>query len=217
MSNLLNSIRSKDLKWSAIYLNLSPSLDSVLELDEDGKTDRLYQEKLPTLGKYLKVLSNAEFNIKQQGRLKLLMGMGNEFLEGVKYFEDSNKEVLTRLEGCNECSCLKCIKQCEFSGCSQCRSGSFVKECKDTLNLIVQRDYYIDLKNNDTYVDNRFRVLAIIESIEYNNLYIALMNINDSDDKLLLRLVRGLRGDSYEEITDVKEFNLVIDFYESVN
>ena len=57
-------------------------------------------------------------------------------------------------------------------------------------------------------------MLATIENCANDTLYIALENLLDNSDKLLLYYYPGISGDDFGEITDPDEFNLVVETYE---
>lgn len=181
-------------------------------LDLSFLKKRKYYSKLPILKKYIEMLDDAEYSSKNK---KFKLFKKDDSLLSLQQYKQDNLEVFNQFEDCSKCSCLNCIKECAFKTCSGCRVNSYIKACdKSKLNVRFHKNFILDLTNNNTGKSNRYKVLATIENCIEDNLYIALENLADNSDKLLLYYYPGISSDDFGEITDEEEFNLIVETYE---
>ena len=213
MSNTIDFINNERDTIGKVYTDITYAISEISPfLDSSILKKRKYYSKLPILKKYIDMLNDAEYSSKS--KKFNFFNRDNNILKLEEYKQD-NLEAFNQFQDCSKCACLNCIKECEFKSCSGCRTNSYIKSCdKSKLNVRFHKNFILDLTNNNTGKANRYKVLATIENCIEDNLYIALENLSDNSDKLLLYYYPGISSDDFGEITDEEEFNLVIETYE---
>lgn len=213
MSNTIDFINNERDTIGKTYTEITYAISEISPfLDSSILKKRKYYSKLPVLKKYIDMLNDAEYSSKS--KKFNFFNRDNNILKLEAYKQD-NLEAFNQFQDCSKCACLNCIKECEFKSCSGCRTNSYIKFCdKSKLNVRFHKNFILDLTNNNTGKSNRYKVLATIENCIGDNLYIALENLSDNSDKLLLYYYPGISSDDFGEITDEEEFNLVIETYE---
>lgn len=213
MSNTIDFINNERDTIGKTYTEITYAISEISPfLDSSILKKRKYYSKLPILKKYIDLLNDAEYSSKS--KKFNFFNRDNNILKLEEYKQD-NLEAFNQFQDCSKCACLNCIKECEFKSCSGCRTNSYIKSCdKSKLNVRFHKNFILDLTNNNTGKSNRYKVLATIENCIEDNLYIALENLSDNSDKLLLYYYPGISSDDFGEITDEEEFNLVIETYE---
>lgn len=213
MSNTIDFINNERDTIGKTYTEITYAISEISPfLDSSILKKRKYYSKLPILKKYIDLLNDAEYSSKS--KKFNFFNRDNNILKLEEYKQD-NLEAFNQFQDCSKCACLNCIKECEFKSCSGCRTNSYIKSCdKSKLNVRFHKNFILDLTNNNTGKSNRYKVLATIENCIEDNLYIALENLSDNSDKLLLYYYPDISSDDFGEITDEEEFNLVIETYE---
>ena len=213
MSNTIEFITKERETVGKTYTDVTYAISEVSPfLDESILKKRKYYSKLPILTKYMELLNDAEYKDKNK---KFSLFKKDDTVSQLTRYKQDNLEAFNQLNDCSKCTCLNCIKECNFRSCSGCRSNSFIKSCdKSKINVRLHKDFILSLTNNDTGRSSRYKVLATIENCELDRLYIALENLMDSNDKLILYYYPGISSDDFGEITDEDEFNLVVEAYE---
>lgn len=213
MSNTIDFINKERDTVGKTYTDITYAISEVSPfLDESIFKKRKYYSKLPILKKYIEMLNDAEYSSKN--KKFSFFSKDNSILKLEQYKQD-NLETFNQFEDCSKCACLNCIKECDFKTCSGCRVNSYIKSCdKSKLNVRFHKNFILDLTNNNTGKASRYKVLATIEDCIEDNLYIALENLSDNSDKLILYYYPGISSDDFGEITDEEEFNLVVETYE---
>ena len=213
MSSTIDFINKERETIGKSYTDITYAISEVSPfLDASTLKKRKYYSKLPILKKYMEMLNEAEYSSKNK---KFKLFKRDNTLDNLEYYKRDNLETFNQFDNCAKCSCLNCIKECDFKSCSGCKANSYIKTCdKSKINVRFHKNFILDLTNNDTGKSNRYKVLATIENCTNDNLYIALENLVDNNDKLLLYYYPGITSDDFGEITDPDEFNLVVEAYE---
>jgi hypothetical protein len=213
MSNTIDFINNERDTIGKTYTEITYAVSEVSPfLDASTIKKRKYYSKLSILKKYIEMLDDAEYSSKNK---KFSFFKKDDSILKLEQYKNDNLEAFTQFENCSKCSCLNCIKECDFKTCSGCRANSYIKSCdKSKLNVRFHKNFILDLTNNNTRKSSRYKVLATIENCVEDKLYIALENLLYSNDKLLLYYYPGISSDDFGEITDEEEFNLVVETYE---
>lgn len=213
MSNTIDFINKERDTIGKTYTEITYAISEVIPfLDATTLKKRKYYSKLPILKKYIEMLVDEEYTSKNK---KFSFFSKNESILKLEQYKQDNLEAFNQFQDCSKCTCLNCIKECDFKSCSGCRVNSYIKSCdKSKLNVRFHKNFILDLTNNNTGKASRYKVLATIENCIEDNLYIALENLLDNSDKLLLYYYPGISADDFGEITDEEEFNLVVETYE---
>ena len=213
MSSTIEFINKERNTIGKVYTDITYAISEVSPfLDDNMLKKRKYYSKLPILKEYIDMLNEAEYSDKNK---KFKLFKRNDSIDKLEEYRRNNFEAFNQFEDCSKCACLNCIKECDFKSCSGCKINSYIKSCdKSKLNVRSHKNFILDLTNNDTGKSNRYKVLATIENCSNDTLYIALENLLDNGDKLLLYYYPGISSDDFGEITDPDEFNLVVETYE---
>ncbi|NFN16787.1 DUF1292 domain-containing protein [Clostridium botulinum] len=215
MSKDLDFINDEKNYWGKIYTDIAYSIsENAPFLSEEKLKNRKYYVKSSVLKDYIKLLDSTELDCKKSGLFKLFKS--NSALDKVINFKAENRQSLKELENCSKCACLNCTFDCKFKSCTSCRFGSYIKSCdKEKINVRKHDNFIIDLTNNYTGNSSKYKVLATLENCITDKQYIILENISSSNDKLVLYYYPEIRGDSYGEITNVDEFDFVVETYQN--
>ncbi len=213
MSSTIDFINKERDTIGKTYTDITYAISEVAPfLDASTLKKRKYYSKLPILKEYIEMLNDAEYSSKNK---KFRLFKKDDTILNLEKYKQDNLEAFNQFKDCAKCSCLNCIKECDFKTCSGCKINSYIKSCdKSKLNVRFHKNFILDLTNNDTGKSNRYKVLATIENCVDDNLYIALENLADNSDKLLLYYYPGISSEDFGEITDEEEFNLIVETYE---
>lgn len=213
MSNTIDFINTERDTIGKTYTEITYAISEISPfLDSNILKRRKYYSKLPILKKYIEMLNDAEYSSKNK---KFNFFKKDDSILKLEQYKSDNSEDFIQFENCSKCSCLNCIKECDFKSCSGCKVNSYIKSCdKSKLNVRFHKNFILDLTNNNTGKSSRYKVLATLENCVEDKLYIALENLLDSNDKLLLYYYPGISSDDFGEITDEEEFNLIVETYE---
>lgn len=215
MSKDLEFINNEKNYWGKIYTDIAYAINENSPfISEENLKRRKYYVKSSVLKEYIKLLDSTELDSKKGGFFKLFKP--NSSLNNLENFKSEHIQSFKELENCSKCACLNCTFDCKFKSCSSCRFGSHIKSCdKEQLNVRTHVNFIVDLTNNDTGASAKYKVLATLENCITQNQYIILENISSSNDKLVLYYYTEIRGDSYGEITDADEFDLIVETYQN--
>lgn len=213
MSNTIDFINTERDTIGKTYTEITYAISEISPfLDSNILKRRKYYSKLPILKKYIEMLNDAEYSSKNK---KFNFFKKDDSILKLEQYKSDNSEDFIQFENCSKCSCLNCIKECDFKSCSGCKVNSYIKSCdKSKLNVRFHKNFILDLTNNNIGKSSRYKVLATLENCVEDKLYIALENLLDSNDKLLLYYYPGISSDDFGEITDEEEFNLIVETYE---
>ena len=189
MDKDLDFIETERNYWGKIYTEIMFALNEVSPFIEEKKLkQRKYYSKSDALKEYIKLLD----------------------------YKAKNREDFTQLEKCYKCTCLNCSFECNFKSCSACRSNSLLSFCdKDRVNIRKFDNFTFDLTNNDTGISSKYKALAVIEDCTIKKQYILLENLRDANDKLVLYYYPGIKEDTFGEITNVEEFDFIVETYQN--
>lgn len=213
MSKTLDFINHERETLGKTYIDIAYAINEVSPfLSNDTLSNRKYYYKSSVLKKYIDLLNEEEFNSKQK---KFSFFKKDNSIEILSKYKSDNHDDINQLNYCSKCSCLNCIKECNFQSCNGCRFNSYIKNCdKKHLNVRFHEGFILDLTNNNNGKSNRYKVLSTIEDCLSKKLYIVLENLLDKNDKLILYYYPGISNDEFGEITDENEFNLIVETYE---
>lgn len=200
--------------WGKYYTDIAFAISEISPFLEEGDLrKRRYYSKFAVMKDYIKLLDDVELDSKKKSFFNAFKS--DDRIEKLRAYKSKNAPVFKQFENCSKCACLNCVSECKFKSCSGCRQNSFIKTCdKNKINVTYHEHFRVDLRNNDSGITNTYRVLATLDDCDLDNLYIILENVRDSGDKLVLYYFPGLREDSYGEITDVEEFDFVVENYQ---
>lgn len=215
MSNTRDFVLKEKSELGEVFTKLTYAINDVTPfLEESTLKKRKYVSKVSVLSEYMRMLSQAEAEPEKRGLFSLKR---DNTVDKLLDYKQENIKTFYQLEDCANCKCLECIKDCEFKSCSGCRSGSYIKTCdKSDLDTRFHREFSLDLTNDNTGEENTYKVLATVENCKRDRLYIALENVHDVEDKLILYYFPGISGDEFGEITDFEEFEEVVQAVESM-
>lgn len=215
MSNDIDFIDEERRYWGKIYTDVAYAISEVSPfLSEKDLKNRKYYIKAPILQQYTKLLDSAEIDCKKKSIFSMFKS--NSSLTLLQDFKAKNICDFKQLEKCSKCQCLNCAFECKFKGCASCRESSLICSCdKEKTNVRKFDNFTLDLTNNDTGRSSKYKALAVVEDCNKDKLYILLQNLSNSDDKLVLYYYPGIKEDSFGEITDVDEFDFIVETYQS--
>lgn len=203
--------------WGKIYADIQFAISDVCPfIPEKRLKERKYYHKAPVLKEYTRLLDSAKLNTKKKSFFDLFKSDSSTTL--LQDYKAKNREHFVQFEHCTKCQCLNCSFECHFKSCSSCRSGSHLTSCdRERVNVRKFDNFALDLTNNDTGRQSKYKVLAVIEDCILDKLYILVENMFDSNDKLVLYYYPGIKGDTYGEITDAEEFDFVVQTYQEAD
>ena len=216
MNNDLEFIKEEKEDIGKVFVDINYAIDNVSPfLDKQVLNRRKYYIKKEVLKKYIDMLNSSEIDSSKKKSFFSSLFKDNSSLNKLHAYKDEHREDFTQLKNCSKCACLNCVKDCEFNTCLGCRPGSFIKKCdKEKINITCHENWVLDLTNNNTGKQNKYKVLATMQDCELDEQYIILQNIMDSNDKFILRYYPGISEDEYGEITDTQEFDFIVETFE---
>ena len=133
--------------------------------------------------------------------------------------EDDNKikskedtEILRQLVNCQKCKCFKCDKECIADGCNRCESDGMVSQCDNNISTVYCfSNKTFKLKSNKLRSTKEYKVLAIIEDLEYKEFFVVLLF---DKKKYVAYYYPEVGGDTFSEIKDIEDFNFAIKVFE---
>ncbi len=215
MANDIDFINEEKRYWGKVYTDVAYAINEVSPfVSEETSKKRKYFSKSSILQEYIKLLDSAEMDSKKKSLFNMFKS--NSGINLVQDFKAKNREDFKQLEKCSKCECLNCTFDCNFKSCSSCRNGSLIVTCdREKFNVRKFDNFNLDLTNNDTGRASKYKVLGLVEDSTSDKQYILLENISNSDDKLVLYYYPGIKEDTFGEITNVEEFDLVIETYQN--
>lgn len=201
--------------YGKIFVSVNYALDNVSPfLEKNQLNNRKYTTRLPILKKYIELVDTVIREESKQGLLGFLDD--DKHINTLKTYKSENSEALSQLQKCSGCACLNCTAECNFDSCIGCRTGSRIAYCDHSeINVTVHDNFTVNLTNNNTGENDKYKVLATLQNPKLNRKYIILENINNKE-KFILYYYPGISEDNYGEITDGNEFDFVVSTFESV-
>lgn len=201
--------------WGKIYTDVAYAINEISPFISEKDTKiRKYFAKASILQQYVKLLDSAEADCKKKSLFSLFKPSPS--IDLLEDFKARNRESFSLLEKCSRCECLNCAFDCNFKKCSSCRNGSKICFCdKEKVNVRKFDNFTLSLTNNNSGMSSTYEVLAVVEDCKLDRLYILLENINDTNDKLVLYYYPGIKDDSFGEISNVDEFDFVVETYQN--
>lgn len=192
--------------YKQLYATLIFGIDDVDGFLEKADLDKRRCIKLlPVLTEYKEMLENAVGDGKHKA----------EIPDSLLSFRQQHLQELEKLKDCAECKCLKCARDCNMSGCNRCDPGCKCKivSCDNKKAAIYTFDNKtVDLKNNDTGGFENLKALAVIEDLEYKQLYIVLER---GSEKVIMYYYPSIKEDSYGEISDLEDMDFAVKAFEN--
>lgn len=201
--------------YGKIYVDINYALDNVSPfIDSKQLNNRKYSTRLPALKKYIELIDTVLREEAKQGLFGFLDD--DKHIGMLKSYKNDNIEALNQLQKCSSCACLNCTAECKFDTCIGCKTGSRIAYCDHSeINVTVHDSFMLNLTNNNTGANDRYKVLATLQNAKLSRKYIILENIHNKE-KFILYYYPGVSEDNYGEITDGNEFDFVVSTYESV-
>ena len=215
MNKDLELLKSEKDIWGKVYVNISYGIDNVAPfLNENTLKIRKYHGKVDVLKKYITLLESSEAECKKNASSFLGRFKGNNSISLISSYRNDNREEFNQLKNCSKCSCLNCPKDCKFNSCRGCRPDSLIKKCDhEKINMTVHDNFILNLTNNSTGRPSSYKVLATLQDCELQRQYIIIENIIDKEDKFVLYYYPGISEDDYGEISDVEEFDFIVETF----
>jgi hypothetical protein len=195
--------------------------DVIFALEEIGEfvpkeqlQERKFVEYLPVLKRYIDMLKDAEIDNHDKGVFGKLFSWNNSQSAVIEKFKLENVEKFDQIRSCVNCKCLTCPSECIMEGCNRCEKGGRVAKCdRKTTCIYTFTGKKLHLTNNKTGEPNVYNVLSIVQDKEYDQLFI-IIELNG--EKFILYFHPGVSEDTYEEISDVEDFNFALNSYEQI-
>lgn len=215
MKSAFEIITKEKEKWGKIYTDIYYAIDNIAPfLSEDFLKRKKFYVKGKVLKEYIKLLEEEEQKSNKKGLFSMFSSPN---INSINSYKASNQDNFNQLDKCTKCACLNCVVECSFKTCNSCRRNSYIKTCDHSkLNVRIHENFMLDLTNNDTGKEDRYEVLATLEDCVKNQEYIIIENIRDINDRYILYLYPGIKEDTYGEITDEDEFDLIAQSYETL-
>ena len=203
--------------WGKYYTDIAFAISEISPfIDEEKLKKRKYYSKFGLMREYIDLLDKTELDSNKKSFMNLFKS--DDRIEKLQGFKHKNMKVFKQFENCSKCSCLNCVAECKFQSCSGCRENSYIKSCdKERINVHYHQNFIINLVNNDTGNRNSYKTLATFQDCELNKLYIALENVRDENDKLILHYYPGIKDDNFGEITSVDEFDFIVETFQQAD
>lgn len=208
-------IKEEKNKYGKIYVDISYAIDNISPFLGDDLKKRRYAVKLAPLKKYIELLESAESEVSKGGFLSMFKD--DKYIDLLNDYKREHREDLSQLEKCSRCSCLNCTANCRFDSCLGCRDGAHIVQCDHKkINVILHDNFFLNLTNNDTGEDDKFKVLATLQDTEKDMHYIITESLRNND-KFILHYFPGIKEDTYGEITDEEEFDFIASTFQSID
>lgn len=214
MSKAEDFIKEEKEHYGKIYIDINYAIDNITPFLGEGIKKRKYSHKLLPLKKYIELLDSANSEVSKSGLLGIFKD--EKYIDLLKGYKADNLELFNCLENCSNCKCLNCVEECSFSCCEGCRDGARIAECDHKkINVTLHDNFSLNLTNNDTGKDERYKVLATLEDIEKDKRYIITSNVY-TGDKYILYYYPGIKEDTFGEIKDEDEFDFIASTFENI-
>ena len=228
MSSTQDFIKNEKDHYGKLYVDIAYAVDNITPfLDPSIIRIRKYTVKLPIIKKYIALLESSESESKKGGFLNLFNG--TKYIDLLQQYKNDNRDDFKQLEKCKGCACLNCTVECKFDSCLGCRRGSNITSCDHKkINITLHDEFFLNLKNNNTGRDDRYKVLATLQDVQINSFneqtgkqevgqkYIVIENINNKE-RFILYYYCGISEDTYGEIKNPEEFDLVSSIFQSTD
>ncbi|SHJ77911.1 DUF1292 domain-containing protein [Tepidibacter formicigenes] len=218
MDNIENFLKEEQDKYEKIYIDINYAIDNISDfISKENISKRKYVSKLSVIKDYLDLIKNTNDKLNKKSIFKLFNNKDKYKNDLIKYKIEHDRD-FKQLNNCLKCSCLNCVKECNFDTCLGCRFDSKIVYCDhEKINVTAHHNFILDLINNNTGEKDKYEVLATIQDISKDKRYIVIRNINDFNEKYILYYYPGIIEDSYGEIIDVEEFDYIAQIFSSCN
>ena len=219
MGKDIDFLNSEKRHWGKIYADIELAISEISQFVTEKKLkERKYYNKAPILKEYNRLLDSSIAYSNSNKKSFFSFFKSDPNMKLIQDYKAKNRETFKQFEKCTKCQCLNCSFECNFKGCASCRDNSLLTYCdKDRVNVRKFDNFTLDLTNNDTGKQSKYKVLAVIEDCELDKLYILVENMYDSNDKLVLYYYPGIKEDTYGEITDAEEFDFIVQTYQEAD
>lgn len=216
MGKALEYIKKEQEKYGEIYYNINNAVSEISPfLDKNQLRDRKYVSRLPVLKKYIEKLGEIEGIESKDGIFGFMNDDKN--INDLETYKFQNIDSINQLERCSGCACLNCTSKCNFDSCLGCRKGARIAWCDhEKINVILHDNFILDLTNDRTGREERFKVLATLQDPKGDRRYIIIEGLS-SKDKYILYYYPGISEDTYGEISDEQEFDFIVSTYEGID
>lgn len=216
MSRVNEFINSEKDHYGKIFVDINYAIDNVSPfLDKEILNKRKYSTKITILKKYIELIESTESEINHGSFFNKFRG--DKYISLLESYKHANLEFLNQLEKCSKCQCLNCTASCKFDSCLACKEGSNIVSCdREKINITVHDNFTLDLINNKTGRNDKYKAIAVLQDIKLDKKYIIIQNIL-TKEKFILYYYPGISEDTYGEITDADEFDFIVSTFQSVD
>lgn len=202
--------------YGKIYVDLTYAIDNIAPfLDKEELNKRKYVTKLSILKKYIDLIESAERELKEKNTFQKLFDDDDKYINLLNSYKHDNFDEFNQLEHCSECVYKNCMEN-KFDGCLGCRENSKIVYCDhEKINVTFHDNWILALNNDRTGDLDNYKVLATLQDVVKDQKYIIIENLR-TDEKFVLYYNPGISEDSFGEITDEKEFDYIVETYQSV-
>lgn len=215
MNKAMEFVKEERDTYGKTYVDINYAIDDISSfISTDKLNSRKYFIKLSVLKKYIELLETSEREINKNGFTGFFKN--DKYVDLLNSYKSDHLKELNQLQKCKSCKCLNCTAECKFDSCLGCREKSHITQCDHKkLNITLHDGFILSLTNNDTGLEDRYSVLAVLQDSTKDLKYIILKNIH-SDEKLILYYYPGIKEDTYGEIQDEEEFDHIAGVFESI-
>ncbi|PRR82619.1 hypothetical protein [Clostridium vincentii] len=177
----------------------------------DFNTKKLYSDIIFAMESLNGFVSKETLNRRKYIRYLNIVKECSENKDKINF--KNNKEILAQLSNCQKCKCFNCDKECSAEGCNRCEPGGMVSQCDNKIATVYHfSDKTFQLKSNKLRSSATYKVLAIIEDIEYKEFFVVL---SLGKKKYISYYYSEIGGDTFSEIKDIEDFNFAIKVFEN--
>lgn len=215
MNDKINFLEQEKKEYGKVYADITYAIDNISPfLEQEVLSRRKFVKRIDVLKRYIDLIDSCIAEASQGGFLRIFKN--DNSINLLNSYKRDNSETISLLNNCSKCSCLNCTSICNFDSCSGCRKGSNIGFCDHKkINVTHHSDFMLDLTNDRTGMQDRYKVLATLQDCMSDKKYIIIQSIS-GQDKFVLYYYPGIVEDSYGEITDAEEFDFVVNTYENM-
>lgn len=183
-------------------------------LSNEDLNNRRYVKNIVSLKEYINLIEDSITEESSKGFFAKLFSNNQNLIDKIDQFKKENLNKFNQIKECSRCKCFSCVNECKMNSCFRCEEGtnSSVQYCdNETVSVYIINDKYIDLRNDDTGKDEKCKVLAIIQDLEYDKEYIIF---ESNGNKVILYYTHDINGETFKKIDNVADFDFAVKSFE---
>lgn len=206
-------LQEEKKEYGKLYADITYAIDNISPfLEREELNRKKFVKRIDVLKRYIDLIDSCASETSKGGLFKFLKS--DNSLDMLKDYKRDNGETFSQLNKCSKCSCLNCSSPCCFDSCAGCRTGSYIGSCDHKrMNVTMQSNFTLDLTNDRTGLPDKYNVLATLQNCQDDKKYIIIQSVQQRN-KFVLYYYPGIVEDTYGEIDDSEEFDLVVTTYE---